>query len=171
MKFLLTAILYLGANLPASADVKINAAEEKVQAAFIYNFLLLTEWPSPPKGNFNICLLGKDPILDSLKQLEVKQAKNHPITVQVLNDVQNAKVCQILFVSREMHPHMREIDNLIADTPVLVVSSENAYDLHDTTIALSSHDGRLSFKINNTAAKNRNMSLSSQLLKLATLVY
>ncbi|MDO8413538.1 MAG: YfiR family protein, partial [Gallionellaceae bacterium] len=51
---------------PALAADTIVADESTVEAAFLYNFALFTEWPDLPANEFMICVLGSEPVLAAL---------------------------------------------------------------------------------------------------------
>ena len=59
----------------------------------------------------------------------------------------------------------------IGNAPVLVVAEENGYDQKNVIIALVAQQGRITFKVNRTAAQENSLTVSSKLLKLAKQVY
>lgn len=156
---------------PAIAADGIVADESAVEAAFIYNFALFTEWPALPANEFRICVLGSDPVLAALEQVKKKQIKEYPVSVINISSATQAQSCQVLFVGRSEHASIGNLARQISNAPVLVVSEEDGYDPKDVIIELVAQHGRIGFKINRTAAQANSLTVSSKLLKLALQVY
>ncbi len=156
---------------PAQADDRVMADKTAIQAAFLYNFGLFTEWPSLPDNGFNICVMADDQMLDSLASVRNKQIKDRPVLIKKIDSYNQAKSCQILFVGNPEHPSMKIIAEKIGTSPGLVVSEEATYDLREVIVALSEQQNRIGFKINRSEAAKRSLTFSSKLLKLAIQVY
>lgn len=156
---------------PALAGDDIVADENAIEAAFIYNFALFTEWQELSTEEFRICVLGGDQILEALEPLTNKQIKHHPIRVTKIVSQNQAQSCHVLFVGQTEHESIHSLASQLGNAPVLVVSEENGYDPKDVIISLVKLQGRIGFKINVTAAEAHSMTVSSKLLKLALQVY
>ncbi len=158
-------------TFPAQADERIMADKTSLQAAFLYNFALFTEWPSLPANAFNFCVIADDHMLDALASLKNKQMKDRPIFARKIESSKQAGNCQILFVGTSKHQSMKDITEQIGTDPVLVVSEEDSDAPPEAIILLSEQQNRISFKINRTEASKRSITFSSKLLRLATQVY
>jgi rRNA-processing protein FCF1 len=156
---------------PAFAGEDIVADENAIEAAFIYNFALFTEWQELPSEKFRICVLGGDQILVALESLTNKQIKNHPIRVTMIVSPNQALSCQVLFVGQTEHASIHNLASQLGNAPVLVIAEEDDYNPKDVIISLVKLQGRIGFKINLTAAEAHSMTVSSKLLKLALQVY
>lgn len=156
---------------PAFAADGITADESAVEAAFLYNFALLTEWPELPTNEFRICVMDSDAVLAALESVKKKQIKDHPISVKSISSVTQAQSCEVLFVGRPGHTSIGNLSRQIGNAPILVVSEENGYDPKNVIIALVAQQGRIAFKINRTSAMANSLTVSSKLLKLAQQVY
>jgi hypothetical protein len=168
----LVALLFACCALqPALAVDAIVADESTVEAAFLYNFALLTEWPDLPPSEFKICVQGSDPVLAALESVKKKQIKEHPISVINISSAAQAESCQVLFVGRSGHASLGKLARQIGNTPVLVVAEEDGYDPKNVIILLVPQQGRIGFKINRTAAQANSLTVSSKLLKLAQEIY
>ncbi len=168
---LLVLLLACCALQPAFADDAIVANESTVEAAFLYNFALFTEWPALPANEFRICVLGSEEVLAALESVRKKQINQHPVIVKNISSATQAHSCQVLFVGRSEHMSIGNLARLIGNAPVLVVSEEDGYDPKNVTIGLVAQQGRIGFKINRTAAQANSLTFSSKLLKLALEVY
>lgn len=156
---------------PALADDAIVADKNNVEAAFLYNFALFTEWPSLPADEFRICVLGSETMLTALEPVKKKQLKEHPVSVTNISSAIQARSCQVLFIGESGHHSIDSLSKQIGNEPVLVVAEEDGYDPNNVIIVLVKQQGRISFKINRTAALANSLSLSSKILKLAQQVY
>jgi hypothetical protein len=169
---LLVLLLTCCALRPAiAADDVIVADESAVEAAFLYNFALFTEWPDLPANEFRICVLGSGPVFAALESVKKKQIKEHPISVMNISSATQVESCQVLFVGRYEHASIGKLARQIGNTPVLVVAEEDGYDPKNVIILLVAQQGRIGFKINRTAAQANSLTVSSKLLKLAQQVY
>ena len=149
----------------------VVADESALEAAFLYNFALFTEWPEYPANEFTICVMGSEPVLAALEPVKKKQLKDRPVSIANISSDTQARSCQVLFVGRSAHSSLGNLVREIGKSPVLVVSEENSYDPKDVIISLVAQQGRIGFKINHTAAQANSLTVSSKLLKLALLVY
>lgn len=168
---LVVLLLACCASLPADATDGIVAEKSAVEAAFLYNFALYTEWPKLPADEFSICVLGSDPVLAALAPYKKKHIKGLRVSVTGIATATQAQSCQVLFVDRSAHASIDNLARQIGKAPVLVVSEENGYDPKNVIIALVAQQGRIAFKINRTSAQSSSLTVSSKLLKLAQQVY
>lgn len=155
----------------AAAEDGIVADESAVEAAFLYNFALFTEWPELPANEFRICVLGSDPVLAALEPFRKKQIKGLPVSVMDISSAAQAQSCQVLFVGSSAHASIGNLARQLGNAPVLVVAEENGYDPENVIISLVAQRGRIAFKINRTSAQSNSLTFSSKLLKLAQQVY
>jgi hypothetical protein len=149
----------------------VVANVNSVQAAFLYNFALFTEWPVLSVNQFNICVMASDPVLEALQPFKAKQVRGSPVTVTQIASASQVSSCQILFVGQAEHASIKSLSRQIGRTPVLVVAEENSFDPQNVTITLVPQEGRIAFKINHTSALASSLTISSKLLKLAQQVY
>ncbi len=169
---LLVLLLACCALQPALANDAIVADESAIQAAFLYNFALFTEWPALPANEFRICVMGSDPVLAALESVKKKQINQHPISAINISSATQVQSCEVLFVGRSEHASIAKLAKLIGNAPVLLVSEEDGYDPKSVTIELvAQQQGRIGFKINRTSAQANSLTFSSKLLKLAIKVY
>jgi hypothetical protein len=167
----IACIFACGLIMPAHAEDSILADRAAVQAAFLYNFGLFTEWPGLPDNEFKICVIADDKILDALAEIKNKRIKDHTLSINKIDSAKLAVQCQILFVGVSAQASMKEMAGQIGLAPVLVIAEEGSYDLGDVIIALNEKQNRIGFKINRTEAAKRSLTFSSKLLRLATQVY
>jgi hypothetical protein len=168
---IIVVLLAFGALRPAIAADGIVADASAVEAAFLYNFALFTEWPNLPANDFRICVLGSEPVLAALEPVKKKQIKEQPVSVINITSATQVQSCRVLFVGRSEHASIGKLARQIGNAPVLVISEEDDYDPKDVIITLVAQQDRIAFRINRTAAQANSLTISSKLLKLALQVY
>lgn len=156
---------------PAGRAQPLVAQESALQAALLYNFAVYTEWPGVAAEKIEFCIMASQPVLEALGRLQHKKIKGRALELKTITTLAQLASCQVLFIGPSEQKQIRTISQLMAAAPLLLVAEEDDFDLKDIVIALRKQDGRYSFKINQTAAQARSLTLSSRLLKLATLVY
>jgi len=156
---------------PAFADDAVVTDESAAEAAALYNFALLTEWPDLPADEFRICVLGSDPMLAALEPVKMRPLKGHPVTITNISTPSQVQSCQMLFVGRSEHASIGMLTREIGHAPIMVVSEGDDFDPNNVIILLVDQQGRIGFKINRTAALANSLAVSSKLLKLALQIY
>jgi hypothetical protein len=147
------------------------ADKTSVQAAFLYNFAVFTDWPDLPEHEFSFCVLGDEGMLEALASVKNKQMKGKPILVRKIDSSRHWQGCQVLFIGAAEHRAIKDIYEQSGSAPVLIIAEEGAYDVQNVFIVLSEQQNKVSFRINRTEAAKRSMAFSSKLLKLAIQVY
>ncbi len=165
--FLLSGLL-LGKVWAAEFD------EYAVKAAYLYNFAKYVEWPLEAFASDDaplwICIAGANPFGDALTMLSGKRVENHPVEVRHLPAMTGLDRCHIVFIGRVEQGQFKTVLARLARLPVLTVSDINDFARMGGMIGLVEADQRIRFDINLTTARRANLKLSSQLLKLASIV-
>jgi YfiR/HmsC-like len=169
----LWAVLLCSQSHSAAAQSQ-PLGEYQVKAAFLFNFAKFVEWPpktfSTSTDPIHLCLLGADEVERALKEtIQGKVAQGHPLEVDRLRDIRDAKGCQILFISWSeagQEALLREI----APAGMLIVGESDGFAREGGMINLVLHENHIRFEINPRAAERANVKISSQLLNLATIV-
>ncbi len=152
-----------------------TALEYRVKAAFLYNFALFTSWP---EGTFEeddspiiFGVVGKDPFGTTLdKAIEGKTLHGRPLVIRRYPQVKDLKDCHILFVSNSEEKGLTEVFKKLAGQHVFTVSDMAGFSSSGGLARFYIDNGKVSFEINTDTAARQRLSISSQLLKLATLV-
>jgi len=155
----------------AIADDAAVADEIAAEAAALYNFALLTEWPDLPADEFRICVLGSDPMFTALEPVTKQLLKGRPVAVANISAAAQVQSCQMLFVGQSAHASIGPLARKIGHAPVMVVSEGEDFDPNNVIILLVNEQGRIAFKINRSAAQENSLAVSSKLLKLALQIY
>lgn len=153
--------------LPATATVATEAA---IKAAYLYNFGLFVEWPSAvfPAADspFTICVVGNDPFGATLDAtVNGQKIRDHPIAVRRLGSLSRNSGCQIAYFASDGPPPAAA-----ANSDVLTVSDDATNNDQAGIINFIVMDGRVRFTINEAAAAQSGLTVSSRLLNLAVAV-
>lgn len=167
------ACALLGAALGAQGQ-EAPPTEYQVKAAFLYNFGRFVEWPqsAAPASAFTICVLGKDPFGKALdKLIQGKSLQGRKLAARRLERVEDAGDCRILFISPSEDARLTQILAGLRGRSVLTVGEAKRFAERGGMINFRLEAGRVRFEINPEAAAQAGLTISSQLLRLATIVH
>jgi len=163
----LAAALWL---VPATSHA---VSEYQVKAAFLLNFGKFVEWPAQvlPAGELDICVLGDDPFGSDLDDtLAGRTVGNRSVQARRIGDPAAARGCAIVFVSRAGAERVKAVLDSLRGAPVLLVGEQDRFANQGGMINFVEVDQKIRFEINEAAARQAGLKISSQLLKLATIV-
>ncbi len=159
-----------GAQEPA-ADEPVAYGEYLVKAVFLYNFAKFTKWPSGTYADASaplvICVLGKDAFGKALDSLAGKRINSRPVAVSRLAGVEEARQCQVVFISESEEERVPGIVGYLAGRPVLTVCNAPSCTRFRGIIHLKAVAQKIRFAIDIDCARTAGLKLSSKLLALA----
>jgi hypothetical protein len=142
--------------------------EYRLKAAFVYNFILFTEWPADTGGTLNFCIYGADPFGKEADGLQGKAAGGRAVAVQRRAAGESLKECQVVFVARSSIDSLPRLLEGLRGRPVLMVADSPGATQHGAALNMNLAQGRVTFEANLQAARSAGLNLSSKLLRLAT---
>ena len=145
----------------------------QVEAAYLYNFGRFVEWPAKAslQSSFTICVLGDDPFGQALDATVAGETiGNQKVTARRISSPQMAADCQILFISSSEANRLNKIIEALNENAVLTVSDIPRFSQRQGMIQFVSEENRIRFEVNLTATRRAGLTLSSELLKVATAV-
>ena len=90
--------------------------EYKLKAAFLYNFLLFTEWPqdAPHQSvdSITIGIVGSDPFGEAFDPIEGRPIKEKKLVIKRIESgtpTESLKECDLLFISSSLREVMDEL--------------------------------------------------------------
>lgn len=169
----LALVAALGAG--ASAQATVPSKEYQVKAAFLFNFAQFVDWPVGAFANEDtplmICVLGDDPFGSYLDELvRGEQVNSRRLMVQRFRTPEDARGCQVLFVSRSESGNLAKALASGREMNALTVSDVDGFAAQGGIIQLTTQSGKIRLKINMIAAKASNLVISSKLLRAAEIV-
>jgi hypothetical protein len=145
-----------------------------VKAVYLYNFGRFVEWPASvtaKSDSFTVCVLGQDPFgpaLDATLAGETIGGKS--VAAKRISNPPEAVRCQIVFISSVEDSRFNKIIEALDREAVLTVSDMPQFSQRGGMIQFVLDGSKVRFEINLTAAENAGLTLSSELLKVATAV-
>lgn len=147
-------------------------AEYEVKAAFLYNFGKFVKWPAGGnRSDFRICVLGEDPFgttLDSILEGETVDGKR--VAARRISVPGDAASCQIVFISSSEEKRLKAILEVLGRTNALTVSEIPQFTQRGGMIGFLLAGGKVRFEVNLVPAEGAGLTLSSDLLRVATSV-
>jgi hypothetical protein len=161
--------------VPGAHAQSAKPTDYEVKAAYLYNFGRFVEWPvkitAAQAGAFSICVLGEDPFGPALDAtLAGEKIGNQKVVARRISSPQESIDCQILFISASEANRLNKIIDSLDKTAVLTVSDIPHFSQHRGMIQLMLEGSRIRFEVNLTATQRAGLTLSSELLKVATAV-
>ena len=169
-----TVLLLAGA---CAGHVRAQSAivdEYQLKAVFLYNFAQFVEWPESAFSNDSapliIGVVGQNPFGNHLRVLVRGEFVNgHPIYVRYFKDPDQLAFCHILFIDGKDKDVFQQSMDQVKDQPVLVVTNEEDALNSGAVIRFRTENSRIRLQIYLKAARERGLSISSKLLKMATI--
>jgi hypothetical protein len=164
-------LIMMAASLRAGADGP-PVGEYQLKAVFLFNFAKFVEWPpqafADPRDPFSICVLGDNPFGSALDDaVRGKTVANRPISIRIVSSSQQARTCQILFVSASEAKRMRGLLDALRNFCVLTVGDTDDFTANGGIVQFRMKDARVRIEIDAEAAERANLRISSRLLSLA----
>ena len=142
--------------------------EYRLKAAFVYNFIVYTEWPADTGATLNLCIHGPDPFGPEIDGLQGKVAGGRSIAVLRRNAGDPLKGCQVVFLSAgAINALPRDLARLNGQAVLTLADSPGAMQ-QGVMLNMTLNQGRVSFDANLRSARSAGLGLSSKLLRLAT---
>ena len=148
-------------------------SEYQVKAVYLYNFGKFVNWPADAARSidFDVCVLGTDPfgqLLDATVSDSTINGKR--VVAKRIARAQDASDCRIVFIAGSESPRLAGHLPVLNRLHVLTVS-DNPHFLERGGMIQFVFDGdRIRFAVNLTATQEAGLTLSSELLKVATKV-
>lgn len=166
-------LAFLGPLL--STAIAAGVDDYKVKASFLYNFAKFVEWPSQDmvglEGEVRLCVLGSDKTSAVLAEaLDGQAAGKRRVTVRTIDDLTSASWCRIIFVTKESDVEPEVIANSLGAASILTVGEIDEFAARGGMVNFISSDNKVRFEINEAAARRSGLKISSQLLRVASLV-
>jgi len=152
-------------------DAHESLSEYEVKAAFLFNFAKFVKWPERSAPSITVCVLAEDAVERTIeKTIGGKTLRDKPVVVKRPADLEDHD-CQILFISDSRRTELARILRSMNGASVLTVGETDAFAERGGIINFRTENDRVRFEINPEAAQNAGLEISSQLLKLATIVH
>jgi hypothetical protein len=168
---ILSTLLLLAARSPLQAETAVSK-EYQIKAVFLFNFAQFVQWPPKAFASanepFRIGVLGDDPFDAFLDEtVNGEKIASHPLGIERYRSAEDIKDCQILFISRSENGRMGSILDGLKGRNVLTIGDTDGFIESGGIIRFITVNNKIHFRINLEAAKRANLTISSQVLRLA----
>jgi hypothetical protein len=165
--FVMGVLLFLAVGVHAQ-----SAGEYQIKAAFLYNFAKFVEWPSSSFSDasapLRICVFGQDPFGQELRDIANEKTVNgRKLLVNQVADLQTAKACHILFIASSEKAQLKQVLESLRGTRALTVSDTKGFVEQGGMINFVLENERVRFEVNQKAAEQAGLKVSSKLLNVA----
>ena len=167
--------LSLGFPPGEAAGAPSAAHEHDLKAVFLFNFARFVEWPADAFADratpFTIGVLGDDRVARSLEIIVDGETVNgRRLVARRYASFDKVEPCHILFVAAGQSQHMDRILGKLGRHRVLTVGDARDFASGRGMIGFETVDQRLKLRINLSAATEARLTISSKLLRQATIV-
>ena len=141
---------------------------EKMQAAFMYNFTMLVNWPaSYQSGDFVIAVLGSGAINKELEDMsKQKKAGAQTIVIKKVSSASEIGNVQMVYVSNAAKSKIADVVAKTASNATLVVTESDGAAKDGSIINFMLVDEKLRFELNESKASAKGLKLAANLIKL-----
>jgi hypothetical protein len=159
----------------AFASAQNRLSESDVKAAYLFNFgkfVRFTQSDAVAKRqSFDICIVGEDPFRHTLDDLTAnEQLEGKPVRVLRLKSAAEARECAIAYISPSEGTRVATDLDALRGQPVLTVSDAANFTRDGGMIQLVVAANHVRFSVNLDAVQSAQLSLSSELLRVAVSV-
>ncbi len=145
--------------------------EDAIKAAFVFHFAHFIEWPADQSEAFTIGVLGEDPFNGALEIIRGKMVNGQAIRIKQLMSTDRAiNDVQVLVVGGFDDDANARLLASAASQPILTIADQDVSKVDGAIITLYRKGTRQKFGIDRNAARLAGLTLSSQLLQIATVV-
>jgi hypothetical protein len=146
--------------------------EQKVKAAYIYNFVRFVEWPaSRGSGPVRVGVVGPVKLATAMKEaLEGRTVGDRPIVVRRVLSVDEAADNEVLYVSGNDLEEARRFVAPAEEKAVLTVTECDRFLKAGSLVNFFLADESVRFAVNTAALDRSPLRMSSQMLQFASIV-
>ncbi len=162
-------VIYLLVALIFTPAYAIDREQHKATLlGYLPNYV---KWPEAiadsESSSFNICILGENTFKGFLESLyNHKFIKNKPIKIYYIDTIEDSSDCHLLFISLSKRKRISEILAFIKGKPILTISEIRGFVDKRGIIQFYMKSQKVHLKINNQAAIEQGLKISSKLLAI-----
>ncbi len=168
------AFFFLFCGMRDSSTIDIPT-EYQLKAVFLFNFTQFVVWPDKSfddkNAPFIIGILGENPYGSFLEETVRGESVNgHRILVRRYDQVQDIKACHILYINLKNQNELEQALARAKNQNILTVGDAFRFNQLGGIINFVMTNNKVRIRINLGAANNTDLSISSKLLRLATII-
>jgi len=166
-------ILITAAVVTSALGEERKPGEYEVKAVFIYNLAKFIEWPDKSLDNsstLTVYILGDDPFGTDLDAIRDKLIKGRRVVIKQIDSPDDLKNANILFISSSEKERLRDILKSISGLPILTVGDTKSFAQRGVMVNFYLENSKIRFEINLEAANLAGLKISSNLLRMGTII-
>lgn len=170
----LAALYIISASLAVVHANESSINENRIKATHLYQIAKFVDWPSfdPDQSSVQLCVFEHYALQGELQKIHLLPIKERTLHVRYINPSIQLDQCNILYLSNDMprdfvYKHYKEI----SENHVLTIGEDRSFAKKGGAIAFRLVHQKLHLEINLQAAKDADISISANLVELATKVY
>lgn len=147
-----------------------GSIEYEIKATYLYKFAPFVDWPASTAASpaFTLCAVGDDPVSVAIDQAARGQSiAGKPLIVKHLPLATPDAGCQIMYIAGSDAQSVGQALAAMKVAPVLTVTDEAAHPADRGIISFVIDENHVRFDIDEAAAAQSNLVISSKLLGLA----
>lgn len=174
-KLLARTMAVMAVALLAGLDASSCAADDSlavaVKATYLYKFAPFVTWPPPSAANapFMICVVGSDPFGGQLDRAVANQTFGaRPYQVVRLETIAAGSGCDIAYLGGGAKQSVAAALDAVKGAPVLTITEDGPNKgMGSGMISFKMQAGKVRFRVDQVAASQSGLQISSKLLNLA----
>ncbi len=148
--------------------------EYQIKASYLYNFLQFVQWSESgwdDAEKFGVGILGADSFGVALDSLQGKQIQGRAIEIRRYRSPEEIRDCPVIFVSASEEHQEANILQKLKKRNILTIGETKNFARNGGIINFVMYQDRVRFEINQKAAREAHMHISSKLFRLAVRVF
>jgi hypothetical protein len=154
--------------IPEGSAQTSRTNDYQAQAVYLYNLAKFVRWPESPHDAVTVCVAGPEAYFNALKQLSISEEDAEPFEVRAVERTEQMAGCDIVYI--ESKEHTDEWLTACNGKPELTVSDLPDFLDRGGMIQLTPAEDRVRFAVDLRPVSNSGLTLSSELLKVATTI-
>lgn len=138
----------------------------KYHALFIGKFIDYIEWPDG-KTNLTIGVVGDSNVYE---ELQASLGQRGKANIKKVTGASDAIDCQVIFIPASQSKLFDAINSATSGKGILLVTESEQFARKGASISFYLEEGKLRFMLNESAAKERDLKVSSGLVSLAKVI-
>lgn len=166
----------------SSSDDSKKASKHKIEALYLYNFLLFVDWPEDVVSDSNtvkVAIYGDPQLYEALKPMAGKRIRGKELAVVSMTQPEALDDSfQVLFVGGENTQTVRDLLKRVNGKPILTVSYRKGFVglggmvlFKDPEALQKGENEKKRFIINLPAVRKSSLKIRARLLRISDIVY
>ena len=167
------ALLFGFLTLACAANAQ--SPEDRLKAAFVYNFVKFITWPGAAfasQTQITLCVVGKGGgIEEAFAPLAGRAAQGKSVMLRMGVDGNTLQGCELAYIAQSERSRMSGVLQGLAGSSVLTVSDVENFAMSGGMIGLLNEGNKVVFEVNLDEMNKANLKVNAQLLKVAKAVH